>query len=52
MNHHLRVLELPKILERLAAETAGEDAAAAARGLRPTPYIDEVNRLLDETDAA
>lgn len=52
MNHHLQVLELPKILERLAAETAGEDAAAAARSLRPTPYIDEVNRLLDETDAA
>ena len=52
MNHHLKVLELDKILEKLAAETAGEDAAAAARALRPAVHIDEVRRLLDETDDA
>jgi len=46
------VLELDKILERLAAETAGGDVAARAKGLRPAVHIDEVNRLLTETDDA
>ena len=52
MEHHYKVLELDKILERLAGETAGGDAAAAARTLRPAVHIDEVRRLLTETDDA
>lgn len=52
MQHYLKVLELDKILERLAGETAGGDAAAAARALRPAIHKDEVCRLLTETDDA
>ncbi len=52
MEHHYKVLELDKILERLAGETAGGDVAAAAKALRPAVHIDEVNRLLTETDDA
>ncbi len=49
---HYLALELDKVLELLAAQTACEDAAAAARGLVPTPYADEARRLLSQTDAA
>lgn len=52
MEHYYKVLELDKILERLAAETAGADVASAARSLRPAIHIDEVQRLLIETDDA
>ncbi len=52
LEHQYRVLELDKILDRLAAETAGEDVALAARALRPAVHIDEVRCLLDETDDA
>lgn len=52
MQHHYKVLELDKILERLAGETAGGDAAVAARNLRPAVHIEEVRRLLTETDDA
>ncbi len=52
MQHYYKVLELDKILERLASETAGGDAAAAARALRPAVHIQEVRRLLTETDDA
>ena len=40
------MLELDKILDRLAKETAGGDAAAKAKQLRPAVHTDEINRLL------
>ena len=52
MNKHCQALELDKVLELLAGHTTCEDAAAAARGLIPAVYPDEVDRLLSETDAA
>ncbi len=52
MEHQIKVLELDKILDRLANETAGGDAAVRAKSLRPAVHIDEVNRLLTETDDA
>ncbi len=52
MEHPFKVLELDKILERLAGETAGGDVAVMARQLRPAVHIEEVRRLLDETDDA
>ncbi len=51
-NTPYRVLELNIVLERLAAQTSCEDAAAAARALKPATHLAEVERLLDETDAA
>lgn len=52
MEHQIRVLELDKILDRLAKETAGSDAAEKAKSLRPAVHTEEVNRLLTETDDA
>lgn len=52
MTHDYTVLELDKILDRLAGETAGGDAADMARALRPSVHIDEVRYLLQETDDA
>ena len=52
MDKHYRALELDKILELLAAQTTCEDAAALARALQPSPYVQEVKRLLADTDAA
>ncbi len=52
MNKHYHALELDKVLELLAAQATCEDAAEAARALQPSPYLGEVQRLLDETDAA
>lgn len=52
MNKHYRSLELDKILELLAAQASCADTAQAARALRPSPHPTEVERLLDETDAA
>ncbi len=52
MNKHYRSLELDKILELLAAQVGCADTAQAARALRPSPHPAEVERLLDETDAA
>ena len=52
MNKHYRSLELDKILELLAAQTSCDDTAEAARSLRPSLYLSEVQRLLEETDAA
>ncbi len=52
MNKHYRSLELDKILDLLVAQAVCADTAEAARALRPSPYLSEVQRLLDETDAA
>ncbi|MGI6265259.1 MAG: endonuclease MutS2, partial [Acutalibacteraceae bacterium] len=52
MDRHERILELDKILELLAGQTNGPDAAQAARDLRPVPVLSEVKRLQDETGAA
>ncbi len=52
MNKHYRALELDKVLELLAAQATCEDAAEAARALQPSPYLSEVQRLLNDTDAA
>lgn len=52
MNRDHLALELDKVLELLAAETTCADAAEAARGLTPSPYLAEVQVLLEETDAA
>ena len=52
MNKHYRALELDKVLELLAAQATCEDAAEAARALQPSPYLGEVQRLLNDTDAA
>lgn len=49
MNRHDRSLELDKILERLAAQTSCEDAAEAARSLKPATSLSMVQRLLQET---
>lgn len=52
MNRHYHALELDKILELLAGQTNGPDAAQAARELRPVPVLAEVKRLQQETAAA
>lgn len=52
MNRHYRSLELDKILELLAAGASCADTADAARALRPSSHIGEVQSLLAETDAA
>ena len=48
----IRVLELPRVLELLEAHAVSAAAKERARGLTPETDIDEVRRLLDETDAA
>lgn len=52
MNRHYQTLELDKILELLAGQTNGPDAAQAARDLRPVPVLTEVKRMQQETNAA
>lgn len=52
MNRNYIALELDKILEKLAQETAGTDAAEAAGALEPVFTATEANRLLEETEAA
>lgn len=52
MNRDHVALELPKVLELLAAETTCADAAEAARALTPSPYLAEVQARLNETEAA
>ena len=49
---NLRVLEYPKILERLASMAMTEPGKAAARALRPSGDINEVRRLQQETEEA
>ena len=48
----LSTLELPAVLELLAAEAVGETAKENARELRPATDTAEVKRRLDETTAA
>ena len=48
----IRVLELPRLLEMLEHHTVSAEAKARARRLTPSDDFGEVNRLLDETDAA
>lgn len=52
MKKHWRALELDKVLEMLAAETACDDAAELARELRPVTTLRQAERLLQETDDA
>ncbi len=49
---HYLALELDKILNMLAGETACDDAAQLARNLLPDTSLSEVRRLLADTDAA
>ncbi len=46
------VLELPKILEKLAAYTDFSGGRELARALRPTPYLDEALERQQETTEA
>ena len=48
----IRVLELPRLLEMLEHHAVSVEAKARARRLTPSDDFGEVNRLLDETDAA
>ena len=48
----IRVLELPRLLEMLEHRAVSAEAKARARRLTPSDDFGEVNRLLDETDAA
>ena len=48
----LGILELPQILEQLAAQAVSDTAKQAARSLRPSPEKGEVRRRLAETSAA
>ena len=48
----LDILELPQILEQLAAQAVSDTAKQAARSLRPSPEKGEVRRRLAETSAA
>ncbi|MFU0832989.1 MAG: Endonuclease MutS2 [Oscillospiraceae bacterium] len=52
LQKHARALELDKILKLLAARTACEDAARIAGSLKPSSSVEEVKRLLQETDEA
>ncbi|MBP5618229.1 MAG: endonuclease MutS2, partial [Clostridia bacterium] len=49
---HWKVLELDRVLEKLAAVSGNPDAAALARALTPSGDFKEVSRLLTETEAA
>lgn len=49
---HLHALELDKILDMLAGQTACDDAARMAREIAPSTELDEVRRRLVETDDA
>ena len=51
MNKHHRALELDKILELLAAQAVCADTAEAARSLRPSLRLSEVQLLLEETES-
>ena len=48
----IRTLELPAVLEKLAAKAVSQAAKDRCRKLTPAPDAEEVLRLLDETDAA
>ena len=48
----IRTLELPAVLEKLAAKAVSQAAKARCLKLTPSTDVEEVLRLLDETDAA
>ena len=48
----IRVLELPQLLSQLERHAVSDAAKERARKLMPSTDRGEVNRLLDETDAA
>ena len=48
----IRVLELPRVLELLERHAVSAEAKERAKRLSPSTELDEVRRLLDETDAA
>ncbi len=48
----IRTLELPAVLERLAAQAVSDEAKDRARKLFPSTDFDEVCRLQEETEAA
>ena len=48
----IRTLELPAVLEVLAQKAVSDAARERCRKLYPSSDLDEVRRLLDETDAA
>lgn len=48
----IRILELPRVLEQLAAQAVSEEARDKARKLRPLTEREEVLRQLEQTDAA
>ncbi len=52
MNKHYHALELDKILTKLADITSCEDAKALALDIKPAYSLDEVTRLLKDTDDA
>lgn len=52
LRKHSKTLELDKVLQMLAGETACSDAAQEALSIVPTNSEDEVKRLLAETDEA
>lgn len=47
----LRTLELPRVLEKLAAQATSEAAKAKARALLPQTDVEDVKRLQQETSA-
>ena len=47
-----QTLELPSVLELLAAEAVSDPAKEACRAVRPSRYRQEIERLLAETTAA
>ena len=48
----IRTLELPAVLEKLAAKAVSQAAKDRCLKLTPSTDVEEVLRLLDETDAA
>ena len=48
----IRILELPRVLELLSAQAVSEEAKRRALSLRPLTQREEVQRLLEQTDAA
>ena len=52
MDRNYQALELHKVLEMVAKETACDDAAQLALGIEPALSAPEVRLLLEETDAA
>ncbi len=48
----LRTLELPRVLQMLSEQAVSAEAKQRAMAVRPETEREEVERLLDQTDAA